>query len=54
MHKQVIEFWFDEIEPIMWFKKDDDFDRLLHSRFGEIWRAAAAGEAIPSKDAWRR
>ena len=19
MHKQVIEFWFDEIEPIMWF-----------------------------------
>ena len=21
MHKQVIEFWFDEIEPIMWFKR---------------------------------
>lgn len=58
MHKQVIEFWFDEIEPIMWFKKDDDFDRLLHSRFGEIWRAAAAGSwrigATPSKGAWRR
>ena len=50
MHKQVIEFWFDEIEPVMWFKKDDDFDRLLHSRFGEIWRAAAAGELAH----WRR
>ncbi|MDQ9388902.1 DUF924 family protein, partial [Serratia marcescens] len=50
MHKQVIDFWFDEIEPIMWFKKDDDFDRLLHSRFGEIWLAAAAGELAPWRD----
>ncbi|BEO55675.1 MULTISPECIES: DUF924 family protein [Serratia] len=50
MHKQVIEFWFDEIEPVMWFKKDDDFDRLLHSRFGEIWRAAAAGELAHWRD----
>ncbi len=50
MHKQVIDFWFDEIEPIMWFKKDDDFDRLLHSRFGEIWRAAAAGELAHWRD----
>ncbi|WP_148873945.1 DUF924 family protein [Serratia marcescens] len=50
MHKQVIDFWFDEIEPVMWFKKDDDFDRLLHRRFGEIWRAAATGELAHWRD----
>ncbi|MGQ8773445.1 DUF924 family protein [Serratia sp. NA_112.1] len=44
MHRQVLDFWFDEIEPALWFKKDDDFDRLLHMRFGQIWQAAAAGE----------
>lgn len=44
MHKQVIDFWLDEIESVMWFKKDDNFDRLLQRRFGKTWRAAAAGE----------
>ncbi|AGO54404.1 putative transmembrane protein [Serratia plymuthica 4Rx13] len=44
MHKQVIDFWFEEIEPVMWFKKDDDFDSRLQVRFGELWHAAAAGE----------
>ncbi|CAI0802892.1 Uncharacterized protein conserved in bacteria [Serratia quinivorans] len=44
MHRQVLDFWFDEIEPALWFKKDDEFDRLLHTRFGQIWQAAAAGE----------
>lgn len=44
MHQQVLNFWFAEIEPAMWFKKDDEFDRLLHTRFGQIWQAAAHGE----------
>ncbi|CAI0862694.1 DUF924 family protein [Serratia quinivorans] len=44
MHRQVLDFWFDEIEPALWFKKDDEFDHLLHTRFGQIWQAAAAGE----------
>ncbi|AEF44652.1 protein of unknown function DUF924 [Serratia sp. AS12] len=44
MHKQVIDFWFEEIDPVMWFKKDDDFDNRLQVRFGELWHAAAAGE----------
>ncbi|ANS42005.1 DUF924 family protein [Serratia inhibens] len=44
MHKQVIDFWFEEIDPVMWFKKDDDFDSRLQVRFGELWHAAAAGE----------
>ncbi|QJW56742.1 hypothetical protein HL670_03639 [Serratia plymuthica] len=44
MHKQVIDFWFEEIDPVMWFKKDEDFDNRLQVRFGELWHAAAAGE----------
>lgn len=44
MHAQILDFWFGEIEPVMWFKKDDDFDRLLHTRFGHVWQAAVAGE----------
>lgn len=58
MHKQVIDFWFDEIDPVMWFRKDDDFDRQLHQRFAALWHAAAAGSWPPgvtiSKAGWRR
>lgn len=50
MHQQIVDFWFKEIDPAMWFKKDDDFDRLLHTRFGQVWQAAAKGELA----AWRR
>ncbi len=27
--KIVIEFWFEEIEPKLWFRKDADFDALI-------------------------
>ncbi|HHQ6618726.1 TPA: DUF924 family protein [Serratia fonticola] len=44
MHQHVLDFWFEEIDPVMWFKKDDEFDRLLHTRFGQLWLAASQGE----------
>ena len=31
-HIQVITFWFEEIEPSMWWKKDGAFDALLAER----------------------
>lgn len=40
----VINFWFEEIEPKQRFKKDPEFDQLIVSRFGETHRQAAAGE----------
>lgn len=40
----VLAFWFDEIEPEAWWKKDVAFDRLLSSRFGAVHEMAAAGE----------
>jgi len=50
----VLSFWFEEIEPKMWWVKSAEFDRLIESRFGAVhlaagrcelfgWRAAPAG-----------
>lgn len=40
----LLNFWFGEIRPAQWFRKDPDFDRLLERRFGELQRAACACE----------
>ncbi|MBV1910016.1 MAG: DUF924 domain-containing protein [Kangiellaceae bacterium] len=37
---QIIEFWFEEIEPALWFKKDVQFDQLIRQRFETIHNAA--------------
>ena len=39
----VIQFWFDEIEPKQRFIKDLDFDELLRSRFEETHQRARQG-----------
>lgn len=44
MYEEVIEFWFNEIDAKMWWKKDPDFDSLIQARFGDQHRRAAAGE----------
>lgn len=31
--QDVLHFWFDETEPVQWFQKNDDFDRLVAERF---------------------
>lgn len=46
---EVIEFWFEEIEPGQRFKKDPEFDELISSRFGALHSRAAKGELY----AWR-
>ncbi|ANI28623.1 membrane protein [Yersinia entomophaga] len=42
--QQILDFWFNEIDPAFWFTKSDDFDALLHKRFGAVWQAASKGE----------
>ena len=32
--KNIIKFWFEEINPKKWFEKDDIFDHLLKDKFG--------------------
>ena len=48
-YADIIQFWFVEIEPKAWFTKDDDFDRLLSERFGELHSRAEQSELF----SWR-
>ena len=54
LYQQVLHFWFEEIEPVMRWKKDNAFDALLVERFSETharacrcelfeWRGSAQG-----------
>ena len=49
MHQAVLDFWFKEITPAKWWKKDPEFDQLISERFGKIHRQANQGELY----AWR-
>lgn len=46
---EIIHFWFEEIEPANWWKKDLDFDREIEARFGATHRMATLGEL----ESWR-
>ncbi|MGW8247672.1 MAG: DUF924 family protein [Acidiferrobacterales bacterium] len=48
-YAEIISFWFDEIDPSLWFKKNEAFDQQLRERFSEVHTAAAQGELYP----WR-
>ncbi len=45
----VIAFWFDELKPAQWFKKDSNLDQLIEARFIHIHEAASQCELWP----WR-
>ena len=40
MYHQIINFWFDEIEPSAWWKKDETFDALLIERYAGLHKQA--------------
>jgi len=40
----VLDFWFEEIDPKQWWRKDPQFDALIQERFGALHAAAGAGE----------
>ena len=44
MHQQILEFWFAELKPAMWWNKDEQLDQLIRQRFGALHRQAASGE----------
>lgn len=43
--KEIITFWFEEITPAYWWKKDLDFDTLIKGRFFH-WHLAARQNEI--------
>jgi uncharacterized protein (DUF924 family) len=38
--QQVLTFWFEEISPAQWWRKNSAFDTALRERFGAIHRTA--------------
>jgi len=50
MCKEVIKFWFEDINPAKWWIKDAAFDQTIVDRFSELHKRAVAGELFH----WRR
>ncbi len=44
MYQEILDFWFTETQPSQWWRKDDEFDRLIARRFSDIHGRAARGE----------
>jgi len=49
MYREVLHFWFEEIEPAQWWVKDDELDTLIVARFSEVHASATRCELF----AWR-
>ncbi len=44
MHKEIIDFWFSELEPQQWWQKDSALDTMIQLRFGALHQQAKMGE----------
>jgi uncharacterized protein (DUF924 family) len=44
MYHEIIEFWFEEIEPRQWWIKDDTFDQQIRDRFTVVHQQASMCE----------
>ena len=44
MQDDVLNFWFEELQPAQWWRADPVLDERIRQRFGEVHRAAQAGE----------
>lgn len=40
----ILQFWFDEVDPASWFRQSDEFDAALRERFGDLPEKARRGE----------
>ncbi|WP_448549386.1 DUF924 family protein [Thalassotalea fusca] len=49
MYEAVLRFWFQELEPEQWWKKDQCVDRAIEERFGDLHTQAVKGELF----SWR-
>jgi|ERR1035437_3369557 uncharacterized protein (DUF924 family) len=44
MYREILRFWFEEIDQSQWWAKDDDFDKLIIERFSEVHTEATRCE----------
>ena len=43
-YDDILTFWFEELTPVQWWRKDEEVDDLIRQKFSDIHRQAAAGE----------
>ncbi len=48
--KEIIDFWFEEINPENWFNSSEEFDQDLHKKYFKLHQQIAQGEAYK----WRK
>jgi uncharacterized protein (DUF924 family) len=55
-HSEVIvNFWFSDIDPALWWRKDDAFDAQVSATFGDLLKLAATGACAPWRESpWGR
>lgn len=44
MYDMILKFWFEELTPDDWWKKDDNLDQLIKDRFSDLHTQAISGE----------
>ena len=49
MYREVLKFWFEEIDPKSWWAAEPAFDQLVRQKFEGLFQQAASGELY----AWR-
>ena len=49
MYREILKFWFEEIDSSKWWTKDDNFDQLIRLRFAAVHLQATRCELF----AWR-
>ncbi|MDA0790669.1 MAG: DUF924 domain-containing protein [Proteobacteria bacterium] len=49
-YTDVLTFWFDELTPGDWYRKDPQLDQVIRQRFGPLNRSAASAECFH----WRK
>src|SRR5690242_3097224 len=48
--QEVLQFWFEEISPSQWWRRDPAFDALVRTRWGEVHAAANRAELWTWRD----
>lgn len=48
-YQRVLDFWFQDTSPDLWFAQNDDFDHKIRQEFYSLWQSACRAELA----AWR-
>lgn len=51
--EEVLEFWFKSLEPADWYKKSDELDTKIKSKFESLYHRIVAGETADWRESAR-